>query len=80
MEIIYFTAAGILLYLGSDWILNKIEQARGELLPQRSVIFFLIILTLSVGLFQGIQHFITPPIDTNSVNGGDTNLIQKDAQ
>ena len=59
MEMIYFTAAGIMLYLGSDWILQKIEQMRGSVLPHRSVIFFLIILTLSVGLFQGIQHVVS---------------------
>ena len=61
MEIVYFTLAGILLYLVSDWILSRIEQARGAPLPHRSLVFFAIILVLTLGLFQGIQQFIPPP-------------------
>lgn len=52
MEIVYFTLAGILLYLFSDWLLDRIESARGRRFEQRSVIFFFIILSLAVLSFQ----------------------------
>ncbi len=56
MEFIYLTTAGIVLYFGSDWILNKIEEARGKRFPQRTLVFFIIILTLSVSSFAMIQY------------------------
>lgn len=52
MEIIYFTLVGIGLYFASDWILNRIESARGHPFENRSVIFFAIILVLAVVSFQ----------------------------
>lgn len=57
MEIIYFTAAAIVLYLASDWIVNLIEKKRGERLANRSILFFVIIFTLAVITFNVIQHF-----------------------
>jgi hypothetical protein len=30
MEIIYFTAAGIILYVAADWILKRMESAAGS--------------------------------------------------
>lgn len=56
MEFLYFTAAGITLYLVSDWILRRIEARRGRLLEHRSVVFFFIFLVLAVSLFQLIQY------------------------
>ena len=57
MEMIYFAIAAIVLYVISDKIVNLIERKRGELLPNRSILFFAIILTLSVITFNLIQHF-----------------------
>jgi predicted PurR-regulated permease PerM len=56
MEIIYFTIAAVLLYLISDWIVNMIERKRGERLQNRSILFFVIIFTLSAVSFSVIQH------------------------
>jgi len=56
MEMIYFTVAAVLLYLVSDRILNWIEIRRGERLENRSLIFFAIILVLSVVFFNLIQR------------------------
>lgn len=56
MEFVYFTIAGILLYVVSDMILNKIEAIRGERIPNRSLIFFVIILVLAVGSFQAVEY------------------------
>ncbi|MEO5378114.1 MAG: hypothetical protein H7832_10095 [Magnetococcus sp. DMHC-6] len=67
MEIIYFTAVAIALYLISDTILNRIEQARGAHLPHRSLIFFAIILILSLSVFSLLQKILpteTGPIPT----------------
>jgi hypothetical protein len=44
MEFVYYTAAGLILYFLSDWILRKVEQMRGEAFEQRTLIFFVIIL------------------------------------
>ena len=59
MEFVYYTIAGIVLYLGSDWILNRIEISRGNRFEPRSVIFFVIILVLAVVSFRIIEHLTT---------------------
>ncbi|TAM45778.1 MAG: hypothetical protein EPN55_07145 [Gammaproteobacteria bacterium] len=52
MEIVYYTLTGIALYFVSDWLLERIEQARGKRFENRSVIFFAIILVLALVSFQ----------------------------
>jgi len=61
MEMLYYTVAAIFLYLVSDWILNQIENRRGERFENRSLVFFAIILVLSVVLFNLIQYFQLAP-------------------
>ena len=56
MEMLYYTIAAIFLYMVSDWILNQIEIRRGQRFDNRSLIFFAIILVLSVALFSLIQQ------------------------
>jgi len=56
MVFVYYTIAGITLYLVSDWILNRIEISRGKRFEYRSVIFFAIILVLAVGSFEIIDR------------------------
>ncbi len=58
MEIVYYTLAGIALYFASDWLLERIEQARGKRFENRSVIFFAIILVLAVASFQVIGRLL----------------------
>ncbi len=55
MELIYYTLAGLGLYVVSDWILNRIEIMRGERFEQRSLIFFGIILVLALITFRLIR-------------------------
>ena len=55
MEFLYYTIAGIVLYFVSDTILERIEIKRGKRFENRSVIFFVIILVLAVGLFKLIE-------------------------
>ena len=55
-QIILFTIAAIVLYLLSDWILNQIEFKRGKRFESRSLIFLVIIMTLSVVSFSMIER------------------------
>lgn len=55
MDIVYYTVAGIFLYFFSDWILVQIEVRFGRS-QYRSLIFFAIIMTLSVSLFNLVQY------------------------
>lgn len=57
---VYFTLVGIGLYFFSDWILDRIEAARGTRFENRSVIFFVIILVLALVSFQLISRFMHP--------------------
>ena len=58
MELIAFTLAGIVLYFFSDWLLDRIEQARGARFENRSIIFFVIILVLALVSFQFISRLM----------------------
>jgi hypothetical protein len=58
VEIIYFTLVAIGLYFASDWMLDRIESARGRQFENRSVIFFVIILVLAVVSFQILGHLM----------------------
>ena len=67
MAYIYYTVTAVLLYLLSDWILNKIEQRIGKRLKYRSVIFFVIIMVLAVSSFEMIDRIVgEPPQITSS--------------
>ena len=48
MEILYYTLTAIALYLLSDWLLERIENALGRRLQYRSLVFFGIILILAL--------------------------------
>ena len=56
MSVIYFTVAGIVLYLFSDWVLQRIEASFGKRFEYRSLIFFVILLSLAVITFEFIQR------------------------
>lgn len=58
MEIILYTAAGIVLYFLSDFILVQAELWRGKPFKQRNIIFFIIISILAVTSFQIVQRFL----------------------
>jgi hypothetical protein len=65
MAMLYYTVAGVLLYFVSDWILERVEQLRGSRFPQRNLIFFVIILLLSMGTFHVIQSLLPVPPPTS---------------
>lgn len=61
LAMVYYTLAGIALYLAADWILNRIEIRRGARLEHRTLIFFAILLALALVSFQLIQYFLAAP-------------------
>jgi len=67
MAYFYYTVAAVVLYLISDWILNKIEIYYGKRLKYRSVIFFAIIMVLAVGSFSIIDRIVGEPPQASSV-------------
>ena len=78
MEMLYYTVAAIFLYVVSDWILNQVEIRRGKRFDNRSLVFFAIILVMSVALFNLIQQFqlvpvpTAPAIDVHTEQGAET--------
>jgi len=55
MEIIYFTLAAAILYVAADWILKRMETATGKRFEKRSLIFFVILMTMAVTSFAIIR-------------------------
>ena len=58
MEIILFTGIGIVLYLLCDRLLNLLEKMHGDVLPARNVIFFGLMLTLSLSTFSLMRNLL----------------------
>ena len=56
MSAIYFTVVAIALYLFSDWLLQRVEASAGKRFEHRSLIFFVILLTLALITFSLIQQ------------------------
>jgi peptidoglycan/LPS O-acetylase OafA/YrhL len=57
MEMLYYTLVALVLYVGADWILNRIEIAAGRRLEYRSLVFFVILLVMAMTSFALIRHF-----------------------
>lgn len=55
MEIVYLTVAAIALYVVSDRILDAMERRAGRRFEQRSMIFFGLMLVLSLITFAVIR-------------------------
>ncbi len=56
MDIVLFTGVGIVLYLATGQILTMLEKMHGEVLPQRNIIFFVIIVALSLPTFAIMRN------------------------
>ena len=57
MSVVYFTIVAIILYFAADWLLERMEIAAGRRLEHRSLIFFVILLTLALSSFSLIQYY-----------------------
>ena len=58
MEIIAFTVVGIALYLVSDRFLIILERLHGDPLPNRNIIFFVIIVVLALPTFSLVHTLL----------------------
>lgn len=56
MEVVYFTLVALLLYAVSDWLLQRLEMARGKRFEHRSLIFFGLLLSFALLSFALIRH------------------------
>ena len=61
MQFIYFTIIAALLYLGSSWIVDRVEIAAGRRFKNRSLLFFGILLTLALTSFSIIRIYTGNP-------------------
>jgi hypothetical protein len=57
MQFVYFTLVAAILYLGSSWIVDRIEIAAGKRFEHRSLLFFGILLTLALTSFSIIRMY-----------------------
>jgi hypothetical protein len=57
MQMLYYTLAGVILYVAADWILDRIEIAAGRRLEYRSLVFFAILLAMAMTSFALIRRF-----------------------
>ncbi|MGH8678999.1 MAG: hypothetical protein ACREUQ_11675 [Burkholderiales bacterium] len=55
MDAVYFTLVAIGLYFFSDWLLDRIEKARGARFKHRQAVYFGIILALALITFSVIN-------------------------
>ena len=55
LSAVWFTLVAIALYLASDWILERAEISAGRRFKNRSLIFFVILLSLALLTFTLIQ-------------------------
>lgn len=56
MSAVWFTIVAIVLYFVSDWLLDRIEVSLGRRLEHRTLLFFVILLTLAMTTFAVIQR------------------------
>ena len=60
MDLVYFTLVAVGLYFGADWLLDRIEHARGARFENRQVVFLAIILPLALAAFWLVRVFLSP--------------------
>ena len=58
MEIVLFSVVGIALYVITTQVLSLLERLHGNPLPQRNIVFFVIILALSLPSFSLLRTFL----------------------
>ena len=59
MDLVYFTLVAIGLYFAADWLLDRIERARGARFENRQVVFLAIILPLALAAFWLVQAVLS---------------------
>jgi len=59
MELIAFTAVGLVLYLLADWLLNRVEILMKRRLAYRTLVFFGILFGLALVVFPLIRIYLS---------------------
>ena len=57
MEAVYYTVTGIALYLLADRILRLFEARAGRVFEHRTLVFFVLLLSLALVTFAAIRRF-----------------------
>jgi hypothetical protein len=60
MGVIYYTLAGIILYLAADWILRRLEARAGRVFENRSLVFFALLLSMALVTFSILRSWLKP--------------------
>ena len=58
MEMLYFVAVAIALYVAADWILKRAEERAGRRFKNRSIIFFGLLLSLALVTFAILRNLL----------------------
>jgi hypothetical protein len=58
VEILVFTLNAIFIYFLADWIVRQIEARRGQVLKQRQIVFFVVILILAMVTFRLLRMLL----------------------
>jgi len=61
VQFVYFTLVAAFLYLASNWIVDRLELAAGRRFEHRSLLFFGIILVLTLVTFNLIRTYTGNP-------------------
>ncbi len=62
MEAVYYTITGVVLYLLADRILRVIEARAGRIFEHRTLIFFVLLLSMALVTFAVIRRLLPPTI------------------
>ena len=59
MQAVVFLLNAVATYLLTAWLLSVMETRRGEPLPNRTIIFFIVFLPLILISFELLKYFLT---------------------
>ncbi|MBF8292562.1 MAG: hypothetical protein HW392_1389 [Steroidobacteraceae bacterium] len=62
MEAVYYTITGVVLYLLADRMLRVIEARAGRIFEHRTLIFFVLLLSMALVTFAVIRRLLPPTI------------------
>jgi hypothetical protein len=58
MGAVYYTIAGIILYVAADWLLRRLEARAGRVFEHRSLVFFALLLAMALASFAVIRAWL----------------------
>ncbi|HEY7753059.1 MAG TPA: hypothetical protein VH856_04520 [Steroidobacteraceae bacterium] len=60
MSAVYYTIAGVVLYLLADGILRRLEARAGRVFEHRTLVFFALLSAMALGSFALIRALVAP--------------------